>query len=155
VRTRPSSKPYKHTVLRKSRQRQQPTEFPRVFHIGKIHVVGKPTDRSVFLIAWAKTGQKLHSSQPARERRVINLPGMSALALVSGFSSTQQYGLPLVSATYFGTCRSGRQKIEKRTFGGPCFEGTLQKPLFLLGISFPNQVPWPGRLRDSLHGTRA
>ena len=29
----------------------------------------------------------------------------------------------------FGARRSGRQKIEKRTcFGGPCFEGTLQKP---------------------------
>ena len=31
----PSSKPYKHTVRRKSRQPTHPTEFPRVFHIGK------------------------------------------------------------------------------------------------------------------------
>jgi len=35
VRIRLSSKPYKHTVRRKTRQRPHPTEFPRVFHNGK------------------------------------------------------------------------------------------------------------------------
>ena len=30
---------------------------------------------------------------------------------------------------FLSACRSGRQKIEKRSLvGGPCFEGTLQKP---------------------------
>jgi hypothetical protein len=33
-RIRLSSKPYKHTVLRKARQRMHPTEFPRDFHSG-------------------------------------------------------------------------------------------------------------------------
>jgi hypothetical protein len=92
---------------------------------------------------WRKTtSQRIGASAPHRQ-----LSWNEWFIPVSGFSSTQQYGPPLVSAVYFGTCRGGRQKIEKRTFGGPCFEGTLQKPLILLGISFPNQVPWPGRLR--------
>jgi hypothetical protein len=39
------------------------------------------------------------------------------------------------------------RKLRKElTFGGPCFEGTLQKPPFPLGIRLPNQVPWPGQL---------
>ena len=45
----------------------------------------------------------------------------------------RRYGLPLSreTATQFRRARqSGRQKIEKRTFGGPCLEGTLQKPAF-------------------------
>jgi hypothetical protein len=34
---------------------------------------------------------------------------------------------------FFGAAESGRQKIEKRTcFGGPCLEGTLQKPTWCL-----------------------
>jgi hypothetical protein len=148
---RPSSKPYKHTVLRKSRQRQQPTEFPRVFHIGKPYaerIVERRTPSSV-RSSEARSAQNRSAQNRGRaalQRRVRGHPQIGALA-PAGFSSTQRYGPPLVSTTYFGTCRSGRQKIEKRTFGGPCFEGTLQKPLILLGISFPNQVPWPGRLR--------
>ena len=35
VRIRLSSKPYKHTVRATPCQRPHPTEFPRVFHIGK------------------------------------------------------------------------------------------------------------------------
>jgi hypothetical protein len=33
------------------------------------------------------------------------------------------------------------EKLIKELAGGPCFEGTLRKPYF------PNQVPWPGRLK--------
>ena len=37
--------------------------------------------------------------------------------------------LDLQKHRFLGARRSGRQKIEKRSlFGGPCFEGTLQKP---------------------------
>jgi len=34
------------------------------------------------------------------------------------------------------------KKLRKDPFGGPCFEGTLRKP-----CCFPNEVPWPGRLK--------
>ena len=41
--------------------------------------------------------------------------------------------------------RSGRQKIEKRSyFGGPCFEGTLQKPT---GVS--ESSPVAGTIENS------
>jgi hypothetical protein len=44
-----------------------------------------------------------------------------------------------------GAGRSGRQKIEKRTcFGGPCFEGTLQKPT---GVS--ESSPVAGTIENS------
>ena len=41
--------------------------------------------------------------------------------------------------------RTEDKKLRKDPFGGPCFEGTLRK-LFC----FPNEVPWPGRLRALL-----
>jgi hypothetical protein len=41
-------------------------------------------------------------------------------------------------------------KIEKRTFGGPCFEGTLQKLLFLMESGFRIQSRGRDKLRRSL-----
>lgn len=36
---------------------------------------------------------------------------------------------PFLAQGFFGPCEGGRQEIDKRTcFGGPCLEGTLQKP---------------------------
>jgi hypothetical protein len=67
-------------------------------------------------------------------------------------AKTQQVFRPVFSAWpfrpgVFRPCEGGRQKVNKRTcFGGPCFEGTLQRPKFF-GIRLPNPVPWPGRLR--------
>ena len=61
--------------------------------------------------------------------------------------SAQRYSLPLGSKThrFLGARRSGRQKIEKRTcFGGPCFEGTLQKPT---GVS--ESSPVAGTIENS------
>jgi len=49
--------------------------------------------------------------------------------LVGGGSSARNsMAFRLGEHRNFGAAESGRQKIEKRTFGGPCFEGTLQKP---------------------------
>ena len=63
----------------------------------------------------------------------------SAIQLMRGFSPSRldaqkratvwPSALDKQRRRFFGARRSGRQKIEKRTcFGGPCFEGTLQKP---------------------------
>ncbi len=50
-----------------------------------------------------------------------------------------------LGAGLFRPYRSGRQKIEKRTcFGGPCFEGTLQKPT---GVS--ESSPVAGTIENS------
>ena len=47
----------------------------------------------------------------------------------------------LISAQAEAEDRKLRKEL---TFGGPCLEGTLQKPLL-----FPNQAPWPGRLENA------
>ena len=49
-------------------------------------------------------------------------------------------------AIKFGACRSGRQKIEKRSF----LEVLALKVPFRNLLVFPNQAPWPGRLRDPI-----
>jgi hypothetical protein len=59
----------------------------------------------------------------------------------------QQYGLPVgqtpVSAhAFLRQPESEDRKLRKDPFGGPCFEGTLRKP-----VAFPNQVPWPEQLK--------
>jgi hypothetical protein len=39
------------------------------------------------------------------------------------------------------------KKLRKeRLLGGPCFEGTLRSGFYETNC-FPNEVPWPGRLR--------
>jgi len=44
----------------------------------------------------------------------------------SALENAQPYGLPFGDDATFGARRDGRQEIEKRSFGGPCFEGTLR-----------------------------
>ena len=65
----------------------------------------------------------------------------SGEATARGISSAQRYGLPLskrrnggaLTGARFKARESGRQETDKRTcFGGPCFEGTLQKPAFIV-----------------------
>src|SRR5579864_1961956 len=46
VRIRLSSKPYKHTLLRKPCQRERPTEFPRVFHKGEFWAADRRAESS-------------------------------------------------------------------------------------------------------------
>ena len=87
-------------------QSAYPTEFPPLFHIGKRG--SGSGGRGANQLTWRRTHSSVESGNRALRRK-------------------QQYGLPLQSAN-FGARRSGRQKIEKRSFGGPCFEGTLQKP---------------------------
>jgi hypothetical protein len=59
VRIRPSSKPYKHTVRRKSRQPTHPTEFPRDFHNGKAWTGDFTCQRAI-----SSTQQYVSSAQP-------------------------------------------------------------------------------------------
>jgi hypothetical protein len=70
--------------------------------------------------------------------------------------SAQQYGLPLgcemKTAPDFGARRFMHARAEDRklrkdpTFGGPCFEGTLQKPRLSFNIErqLPNRCPVAG-----------
>jgi hypothetical protein len=77
--------------------------------------------------------------------------------------SAQQYGLPLgcemKTAPDFGARRFMHARAEDRklrkdpTFGGPCFEGTLQKPRLSLKDSFRIDVPWPGRVEQVVKPT--
>ncbi len=139
VRLRLSSKPYKHTVRRKSRQRSHPTGFPDDFHMGNVG-------------AKRESGGKKQTPRSARNDKPD-----AGWSCRSALKSAQQYGPPLAQRSDFGACQNGRQKIEKRTcFGGPCFEGTLRsdalKIRFAWGLpicgSFAlNAVAWPRRLR--------
>src|SRR5438876_12108105 len=53
-----------------------------------------------------------------------------------------------ISARHGEHAKAEDKKLRKDpTFGGPCFEGTLQKVPTESG--FPNHVPWPERLRTS------
>ena len=54
--------------------------------------------------------------------------------------------LTLQRHRFLGTRRSGRQKIEKRTY---LLEVLALKVPFRNLPVFPNQVPWPGRLENS------
>ena len=79
-------------------QSAHPTEFPPDFHIGK-----------------TGAGRRLGSLSARKQH-------------------AQRYGLPLREAPdsahgFFGHARAEDRKLRKDpTFGGPCFEGTLQKP---------------------------
>ena len=93
-------------------QRPYPTEFPPVFHIGKA-VSGR---RSGSSDRWARAVLDWRTRRPP-----LHVP-LSSKQRATVWPSASK-------APDFGARRSGRQKIEKRTyFGGPCFEGTLQKP---------------------------
>jgi hypothetical protein len=67
----------------------------------------------------------------------------------AAFQRASKIGLPpgkalLERRTAFWPCEGGRQKIEKRScFGGPCLEGTLQKPT---GVS--ESSPVAGAIED-------
>jgi len=63
------------------------------------------------------------------------------------YAYAQQYGLPVgmktpLSERILRQPETEDKKLRKDPFGGPCFEGTLRKLW-----CFPNEVPWPGRMR--------
>jgi len=55
----------------------------------------------------------------------------------------------LDSAQLFRHAKAEDKRLIKELFGGPCFEGTLQKLPVPYGTRLPNEVPWPGQLRES------
>jgi hypothetical protein len=63
---------------------------------------------------------------------------------------TQLYASSVVAGKIAARDDTEDKKLRKEllTAGGPCFEGTLRKALFLR-ISSSNEVPWPGQLRTS------
>ncbi len=147
VRVRPSSKPYKHTLREKTlsirASHRISTGFPHweersgSSSIHRIYVRSiEPTWKS------GPSGPRQHSKRPR------------ALAPVEPESSNaQRYGLPplrrrLISAhrPFFGRARAEDRKLRKElAFGGPCLEGTLQKPRSLWN-QLPNLVPWAGTI---------
>jgi len=126
TRIRLSSKPYKHTRRRKTLSTRASHRISTCFSQGK---------------SGRRTGE--HQQEPCpgscwitKERpfagRVRSPPrrGLQPLRLLQ---SAQRYGLPLSqsadSTAFFSHARAEDRKLGKDlTFGGPCFEGTLQKP---------------------------
>jgi len=115
-------------------QRKRFTEYPRDFHIGT--QTGEGTLRG--LKPESFDGPCRHDLKrcpfPARARW-----------------SAQRYGLPLSQRRFqrtrlFRPREGGRQKIEKRSF----LEVLALKVPFRNLLVFPNQVPWPGQLRESI-----
>jgi hypothetical protein len=124
-----SSKLYNHTVRRVSRQSLLPTEFPDDFHIGKFWSwtgrAAKPTADSL-----RQAQGKPH--RLAARFGMTMLLGKRSLRHATVWSSAGNW-TPLSARTLlrqaFCDSPDGRQKIEKRSFGGPCFEGTLRNCL--------------------------
>jgi len=98
VRRRPSSKPYKHTVRRKTLSIAHPTEFPRDFHNGKR---GRE----------AASG----SCRAIVELRSTGQP-RAAVPTCAVDAQPRATVWPSASAQAFWAARGGRQKIEKRTY---------------------------------------
>jgi hypothetical protein len=116
-----SSKLYNHTVRRISRQCSLPTEFPDDFHIGNVLGAG-PGELP------GKT------KVPRFARNDMSLAGIFGnafwRALVTARNSMVfRWDWTPLSVHAFCDSPDGRQKIEKRSFGGPCFEGTLRNCL--------------------------
>ncbi len=117
VRIRLSSKPFNHIVRAKPCQPAHPTAFTHVFHMWNLLRSGRSGRRF-----------KVSRFQSFKVFETLKLCHFETLRLLY---SAQRYSLPPWTTKHreIGARRSGRQKIEKRTcFGGPCFEGTLQKP---------------------------
>ena len=107
---------YNHTVRRRLRQRERPTEFPPDFHIGKSVWDGGPQEQRLPLQHAAVWSSAWIEKMPIFRR--------------AGFLDTR---------------RGGRQKIEKRSYWRSLLcRYPSETSVFQLG--FPNQVPWPGQL---------
>jgi hypothetical protein len=90
------------------------------------------------------------SCQPKTNRSrflTIRPFGMTWLFSDGAHDNTQPYGLPIGDNATFGARRYGRQEIEKRSFGGPCFEGTLRKA-FTYGQLLSESSPVAGTIEN-------
>jgi hypothetical protein len=85
VRNRLSSKPYKHTVRRKSRQSSLPTEFPDDFHNGN---------------AGSEGGRAASEKRIPHDKAVRNDRALSG-EFCGGALYAQQYGLPVGMKRHF------------------------------------------------------
>jgi hypothetical protein len=110
----------------------------------RIRLSSKPFNH----IVRAKPCQPTH---PTAFTHVFHMCNLVGSGLLGSFKSSLQRATAWPSALdiqkhrFPGARRSGRQKIEKRTcFGGPCFEGTLQKPT---GVS--ESSPVAGTIENS------
>jgi hypothetical protein len=143
VRIRLSSKPYNHIARAKPCQPAHPTAFPRVFHMRNLFGTGD----SVSSTGFAEEG-RLWKRIPSGLRQPSNPQGALAPACVLQKRATiWPSALDLQRHRYSGACRSGRQKIEKRSYVWRFL--ALKVPFRnrrRLRLRFPNQVPWPGRL---------
>ena len=135
-------------------QRMHPTEFSPLFHNGNS---GKTSARGAKRSKWGQppsavpveqssTGNPWKSS-PSGPRQPSKESG--ALAPARTLKRAQRYGLPPLRSAHFRRRifrprEGGRQKIEKRSF----LEVLALKVPFRNLLVFPNQAPWPGRLRD-------
>lgn len=85
-----------------------------------------------------------------KRRRVRSLKpksfNLGLFQLETPLCNAQRYGLPPRKTWKFGTRRSGRQKIEKRS---KVLEVLALKVPFRNLLVFPNPAPWPGRLRTT------
>jgi hypothetical protein len=104
-------------------------------------------------IFWSGAGEL-----PARSRFLTGLAARFGMTMLFGGATAARNSMSLpmgvkrqfrraYSATAaFATTRTEDKKLRKELclLGGPCFEGTLRNGLQLC---FPNEVPWPGRLR--------
>ena len=113
-------------------QRKRFTEFPPDFHSGETRPGGQRSRHQ---------GRKPRLAHPRRR-------GWKPHPFKSG--DAQRYGLPPGTAPElrrrpFRPCEGGRQKIEKRT---KLLEVLALKVPFRNLLLFPNQAPWPGRLRE-------
>lgn len=101
VRIHPSSKPYKHTALRKTLSTHAP------------HRISTRFPQREFCWSGGRPRPLKFGDSQARSSMVFR-----SAAIRNGANKRM----------LFWTRKSGRQKIDKRTcFGGPCFEGTLQE----------------------------
>jgi hypothetical protein len=114
-------------------QRKRPTEFPPDLHNGnsrttsargaKRSISGQPPSA---VVEQSSTGFPWKSG-PSRPRQPSMESG--ALAPARTLKRAQRYGLPLQRRSFSAHAEAEDRKLRKDlTFGGPCLEGTLQKP---------------------------
>ncbi len=135
-----------------------PQNFHQISTSGGFESVASGKNRPTGRLAQLCVGH--HRGRAALQGRVKHSK-RRALA-PEGHNRAQQYGLPprernQNSQAFSGQARTEDRKLKKELFGGPCLEGTLQKPHPQLvipnevrNLGVPNPVPWPGQLERSL-----
>ena len=136
VRIRLSSKLYNHTVRRKPRQPMHPTRFPDVFHIGNS--------------AYGMRAGELDRTKKQVPHRLSARFGMTRL-----LGSSARKLRATVCAFRFGLNHLQVRRIsaqaeakDRKLRKDPMLEVLAFKVPFG-NACFPNEVPWPGRLRAS------